>query len=95
MRKEKQLLTNPSSLTKKKQQNKTLEKCLRSAQKNGIKIFIGLNFNDRWWKVDYDADWLISQMEIGNKVADELVALYKKNIRMQCTDGIGFGKLTI
>lgn len=68
----------PSSLTKKKQQNKTLEKCLRSAQKNGIKIFIGLNFNDRWWKVDYDADWLISQMEIGNKVADELVSLYKE-----------------
>lgn len=68
----------PSSLTKKRQQNNTLENCLRSAQKNGIKVFIGLNFNDRWWKVDYDADWLIGQMETGNKVADELVALYKE-----------------
>lgn len=68
----------PSSLTKKNQQNKTIEKCLQSAQRNGVKLFIGLNFNDRWWKVDYDLPWLISQMEMGNKVADELVALYKE-----------------
>lgn len=68
----------PSSLTRKNLQNKSVEKCLRSAQKNGVKIFIGLNFNDRWWKVDYDIEWLIGQMEIGNKVADELVALYKE-----------------
>lgn len=67
----------PSTLSKKKMQNKTLEKCLRSAQKNGIKIFVGLNFNDRWWKVDYDANWLCGQMEMGNRVADEIVALYK------------------
>ncbi|SEA45771.1 protein of unknown function [Porphyromonadaceae bacterium KH3R12] len=70
--------TYPSSLSSKEQQNRTLEKCLRSAQKNGIKVFVGLNFNDRWWRVDYDAAWLMEQMEIGNKVADELVALYKE-----------------
>lgn len=70
--------TYPSTLTAKKNQNKTLENCLRSAQKNGIRVFIGLNFNDRWWKVDYDASWLIGQMEVGNKVAEELVALYKE-----------------
>ncbi len=56
----------PSSLTERGNQSNTLESCLRSAQKNRIKIFIGLNFNDRWWKVDYDADWLVGQMEIGN-----------------------------
>lgn len=67
----------PSTLFKKKQQNKTLEKCLRSAQKNGVKIFIGLNFNERWWKFDYEANWLYTQMEMGNRVADEIVALYK------------------
>lgn len=67
----------PTALAKKNRQNKTIEKCLRSARKNGIKLFLGLNFHDRWWKVDYDADWLINQMEIGNKVADELVSLYK------------------
>lgn len=50
---------------------------MRAAQKNNIKVFIGLNFNDRWWKCDYDAEWLVKQMEIGNKVADEIVTLYK------------------
>ena len=68
----------PSSLTTKDKQNNTLEKCLRSAQKKGVKIFIGLNFNDRWWRGDYDTNWLVGQMEIGNRVADELVALYKE-----------------
>ena len=47
-------------------------------RKNGIKVFVGLNFNERWWKVDYDARWLLEQMEMGNKVADELVVLYKE-----------------
>ncbi len=70
--------TYPSSLTKKKCQNKTLEACLRSAQKNGLRIFVGLNFNERWWKVDYDAAWLKTQMAIGNRVAGELVRLYKE-----------------
>lgn len=70
--------TYPSSLTKKKYQNRTLEACLRNAQKNGIRIFVGLNFNERWWKVDYDAAWLKAQMVIGNRVADELVRLYKE-----------------
>lgn len=67
----------PSKLTKKTMQGNSIEKCLQSAQKYGIRVFIGLNFNDRWWKVDYDASWLINQMEIGNKIADELVTLYK------------------
>ena len=70
--------TYPSLLTKKKNQNRTLEKCLRSAQANDIKVFVGLNFNDRWWKVNYDEVWLSNQMELGNKVADELLALYKE-----------------
>lgn len=68
----------PSSLFISQQPNFSLEKCLRSAQKNDMKIFIGLNFNERWWKVDYDATWLVKQMEIGNSVADELIILYKE-----------------
>jgi hypothetical protein len=68
--------TYPTKLAK--QHDKSLEKCLISAQKYGLKIFIGLNFSERWWKVDYNADWLINQMETGNCVADELTSLYKK-----------------
>lgn len=73
----KALASYPSSLVKKKDQKDIIEKCLKSAQKYGMKIFLGLNFNERWWKVDYDATWLIDQMKTGNKVADELTALYK------------------
>lgn len=54
-----------------------LEKCLRSAQKFGIRVFVGLNHNDRWWKNDFTEEWLYSQMKTGNKIADELVARYK------------------
>lgn len=68
----------PSSMVNKNQRGNTIEKCLRSAEKHGIKLFIGLNFHERWWKVDYDARWLLEQMETGNKVADELTALYKE-----------------
>jgi hypothetical protein len=54
-----------------------LEKCLQHAQKNGFKLFLGLNMNERWWKVDYPDYWLYEQMEIGNKVADEILERYK------------------
>mgnify|MGYP002516385185 FL=1 len=55
-----------------------LEKCLRSAQKFGMRVFVGLNSNERWWKNDFSEEWLYSQMETGNKLADELVARYKE-----------------
>jgi hypothetical protein len=54
-----------------------LEKCLQHAQKNGFKVFLGLNMNERWWKTDYPDYWLYEQMEIGNKVADEILEKYK------------------
>lgn len=68
----------PSRLVARKNRKDLIERCLRNAQKQQIKVFLGLNFNDRWWRVDYDADWLFGQMEQGNKVADELNALYKE-----------------
>jgi hypothetical protein len=67
----------PSSLTPNQSPNNLIEACLRNAQKAGMKVFIGLNFNERWWRVDYDAEWLFAQMELGNRVAEELVELYK------------------
>ncbi len=67
----------PSSYVKRRKADRTLERCLHSAQKKGIKVFVGLNFNERWWKNDYDDAWLTGQMKIGNKIASELIALYK------------------
>jgi len=70
----------PSSFSKKNERtsNNLIDLCLRNAKKCGIKVFIGLNFNDKWWSADFTPDWLYQQMERGNKIADELISLYKE-----------------
>lgn len=52
--------------------------CLRNAQKVGIKVFLGLNMHEDWWK-NYANDpiWLYERMEEGNAVADELYNIYR------------------
>jgi len=54
-----------------------IDMCLRNAEKVGIKVFIGLNMNDKWWSATFSEDWLDRQMEMGNKIADELISRYK------------------
>lgn len=56
---------------------------LRYAQKFGFKVFVGLNFDDKWWEYFWDTDftianrsWLYDQMKLGNQIADELYELY-------------------
>lgn len=69
----------PSGFTTHNTNKKDLvERCLYNAQKAGFKVFLGLNFNERWWSGDYSEEWLLNQMEIGNRVADELIEKYKK-----------------
>lgn len=54
-----------------------VEKYLHYAQKYGLKVFIGLNFNDQWWKKGAtDRQWLLDEMEKGNRVATELYRKY-------------------
>lgn len=69
----------PSSLpdVKVKYQVDLVENCLRNAQKAGFKVFLGLNFNEKWWTANFTPEWLFGQMELGNKVAEELVNRYK------------------
>ncbi len=55
-----------------------LEKCLRSAQKLGIRVFAGLNYSGGWWRPDNTGEWFRTQMETGNRIADEILARYKK-----------------
>lgn len=57
--------------------NDLVDNCLRNAQKAGFKVFLGLNLNDKWWSANFTYDWLKSQMETGNSVADELIHKYK------------------
>ncbi len=69
----------PSDLpnTKRKYPVDLVEKCLRNAKIAGFKVFLGLNFNDKWWNANFSEEWLYNQMKLGNRVADELVNRYK------------------
>ncbi len=54
-----------------------VDACLRNAEKAGIRVFLGLNFNDDWWhKSANDPAWLDAQMQEGNAVAAELYRRY-------------------
>jgi hypothetical protein len=55
-----------------------VDACLRNAKQAGIKVFIGIDANDRWWDSPADDSvWLYSQMDFDNKVCDEVWGLYK------------------
>ncbi len=56
-----------------------IEACLRNAKNAGFKVWLGLNFDEKWWGCDYRSDWLMSQMHLGNQVAKELIDRYKSN----------------
>ncbi len=54
-----------------------VDACLRNAQNAGIQVFLGLNFNDDWWrKGASDPSWLDAQMDVGNAAATELYRKY-------------------
>jgi hypothetical protein len=53
-----------------------VEACLKNASKKGMKVFIGLNYSDDWWKMRRNEIWVYSMMNEGNKVADELWEMY-------------------
>lgn len=54
-----------------------VDACLKSASKNGLKVFLGLNFGDAWWSRNHDADWIMKRVHEGNLVAEELWRLYR------------------
>ncbi len=57
-----------------------VDACLRNAESAGIKVFIGIGMNDKWWSAPggIDSTWMYNQMNFDNKVCDELWNLYKK-----------------
>ena len=55
-----------------------VDACLRNAEVAGIKVFLGIGLNERWWDgYSEDSEWFYKQMEFENKVCDELWQLYK------------------
>lgn len=57
--------------------NDIVENCLRNAKKAGMKVFLGLNFDEKWWSASFTSDWLTRQMQLGNQLAEELIDRYK------------------
>ena len=54
-----------------------VDMCLRNAQKCGVKVFLGLDYNSDWWKKSgNDPKWLYAQMERANLIANELYTKY-------------------
>lgn len=56
--------------------SEAIERCLKAAQKYGIRVFVGMSNNARWFKFDYSPEWLNAQMEDGNRAVSDIVALY-------------------
>ncbi|MDR3628624.1 MAG: DUF4434 domain-containing protein [Ignavibacteriaceae bacterium] len=55
-----------------------VDACLRNAELAGIKVFIGIDMSENWWNVyGNDTTWLYSQMDLDNKICDEVWSLYK------------------
>ena len=56
-----------------------VDACLRNAESAGMKVFIGIGMNDKWWSLSMaDSTWLYNQMDFDNEVCDEVWHLYKK-----------------
>jgi hypothetical protein len=55
-----------------------VDNCLRNAQRAGIKVFLGFNMHEDWWKkYANDPQWLYNRMSEGNDTAKELYDTYK------------------
>ncbi|WP_416175692.1 DUF4434 domain-containing protein [Clostridium sp.] len=54
-----------------------LDLCLSAAEKLGIKVFLGMDFNDEWWQQSPDNEnWLKDQMNRANLICDEIYEKY-------------------
>ncbi len=74
--------TLPNTEIAKGAYNKTypdvVDACLRNAESAGIKVFIGIDFNTKWWELyANDSLWLYKQMDLDNSICDELWNNYK------------------
>ncbi len=69
--------SNISNTAMGKKEKDILDLCLKNAEVLGIKVFIGPNFNTKWWKKSAkDTSWLYEEMEKGNAIAEEIYKNY-------------------
>jgi len=68
------VLASPDKLAK-----GVVDMCLKTAQKSGFKVFLGIQYDDAWWKKgSKDKAWLFEQMKIGCRIADNLFEKYHR-----------------
>lgn len=53
-----------------------IENALRNCKKAGIKVFIGMGFDESWWDNFKNATWLNAAAEQYNKICDEIYSKY-------------------
>lgn len=54
----------------------SLERCLKSAQKQGIKVFVGPNHHEDWWSKGRQSSWLTARMQEGNEIVSQIVSRF-------------------
>lgn len=59
-----------------------VELCLKSAEKFGVKVFLGTDFNSEWWNNSANNfEWINKQMDRTNLICDELYKKYHEKYR--------------
>ena len=55
-----------------------VDACLRNAEEAGFKVFLGIDFSNKWWELyASDSTWLYNLMNFDNNICDELWNKYK------------------
>jgi hypothetical protein len=52
--------------------NDVIANALTYGKAHGIKVYIGLNFDDSWWYNENNTSWLTTAMNLGNSMASEI-----------------------
>ena len=55
----------------------SLGKCLKSAKKHGIKVFVGPNYHGGWWENGRNRTWLMARMDEGKTVITQILNSYQ------------------
>ena len=55
-----------------------VEACLRNAKNAGMKVMVGLNFDEHWWRIADGSSpvWLEQRLLQGNEIAAEIMRNY-------------------
>lgn len=59
----------------------SLGKCLKSAKKHDIKIFVGPNYHSDWWSQGRNRTWLMARMEEGKTVIASILNRFQNDYK--------------